>query len=200
MSTDPEPCAEELTNANMLRIVLSMATDHEVNGLVWKCLGYRPVGESSSSPSYGAEAAEGPEAPAVQWDSSKCFPKWRERYPQPPDFIGVTRIYEKEIDGPAMKANQALVRTVPMLHKQSIRTHLRPEGFNGFKLDELTPNKTRRAQCANWLLYYREALFGVSLEELMARKEAARNVEAENFELRKEGKSVKTASPENERR
>ena len=40
---------------------------------------------------------------------------------------------------------------------------LRPEGFNGFKLAELTPNKTRRAQCANWLLYYREALFGVKL-------------------------------------
>ena len=55
---------------------------------------------------------------------------------------------------------QALVRTVPMKYKQSIRDHLRPEGFYGFKLDELTPNKTRRAQCANWLLYYREVRQG----------------------------------------
>jgi hypothetical protein len=71
---------------------------------------------------------------------------------------------------------------------------LRPEGFNGFKLAELTPNKTRRAQCANWLLYYREALFGVSLEELQRRK--AEDVEAENFKLRMEGKSAKLAGPD----
>ena len=43
-----------------------------------------------------------------------------------------------------------------MEYKQSIRDQLRPLGFNGFQLAELTPNKTRRAQCANWLLYYRE--------------------------------------------
>ena len=38
------------------------------------------------------------------------------------------------------------------------------------KLADLTPNKTRRAQCANWLLYYREQLFGYTLEELTERR------------------------------
>jgi hypothetical protein len=33
-----------------------------------------------------------------------------------------------------------------MQYKQSIRDLLRPEGFYGFKLEELTPTKTRRAQ------------------------------------------------------
>ena len=66
---------------------------------------------------------------------------------------------------------------------------LRPEGFNGFKLAELTPNKTRRAQCANWLLYYREALFGVSLEELIAARD--RDVEAENRAAIERGESLR---------
>mmetsp|Transcript_74293 Transcript_74293/g.145129 ORF Transcript_74293/g.145129 Transcript_74293/m.145129 type:complete len:249 (+) Transcript_74293:80-826(+) len=189
---DPEPSAAELTNANMLRIILSVATDQQVNELVWKCLGYRRVPSTRTGPK-NTESS-------VEWDSSKCFPKWREKYPQPPDVIGVTRIYSKEVDGPSMKANQALVRSVPMEYKQGIRDQLRPEGFNGFSLDELTPNKTRRAQCANWLLYYREALFGVSLKEIVRRKELQRNVEAENYELRKKGESIKTAGPENERR
>lgn len=175
-----EPLAEELTNDNMLRIILSMCTDQEVNSLVWKCLGYRQT-----------EGQQGGE-----WDNSLCFPKWRERFPEPPDFIGVTRVYAKEIDRPVMKANQALVRTVPMEHKQSIRTHLRPVGFRGFALEELTPNKTRRAQCANWLIYYRENLFGFTLEELKARKETERDVEKENFDKRERGEAIKTARPD----
>jgi hypothetical protein len=101
------PAADELTNENMLRIILSMCTDAEVNELVWKCLGYR------------RKDGEG------EWDASECFPKWKERFPTPPDLIGVTRIYSKEIDGPSLKANQALVRTVPMKYKQSIREHVR---------------------------------------------------------------------------
>jgi hypothetical protein len=42
-----------------------------------------------------------------------------------------------------------------MRRVQGIKIKLRPLGFTGFKLDELTPNKTRRAQCVNWLLFYR---------------------------------------------
>ncbi len=30
-----------------------------------------------------------------RWDNSKVYPKWRARYPEPPDLVGVTRIYEK---------------------------------------------------------------------------------------------------------
>ena len=39
--------------------------------------------------------------------------------------------------------------------------------------------------------YYREQLFGVSLEELIARKELERNVAAENEQLRMQGESCK---------
>jgi hypothetical protein len=48
------------------------------------------------------------------------------------------------------------------------------------QLSELTPNKTRRAQCANWLLYYREELFGYTLEELLERKRLRLQAEAES--------------------
>lgn len=30
-----------------------------------------------------------------RWDNTHVFPKWRARYPDPPDLVGVTRIYEK---------------------------------------------------------------------------------------------------------
>ena len=117
--TDGEPSSAELSNENMLRVILGHATDQQVNTLVWKCLGYRR-----------AEDAD-------EWTADECFPKWRERFPTPPDLVGVTREYGKDIDQPVMKANQALVRTVPMEHKQSIKVHLRPLGFNGFKVREM---------------------------------------------------------------
>ena len=107
------------------------------------------------------------------------FPKWRARYPDPPDLVGVTRIYERcvylslcegagfgrqdrfvdwretlseptheprEVDGPVKKANTQLVRSVPKMYKQSLKELLAPYGFKGFKIAELTPNRTRRAQ------------------------------------------------------
>lgn len=55
------------------------------------------------------------------------------------------------------------------------------------KYAELTPNKTRRAQCANWLLYYREELFGYSVEELRERRQKKLEAEeAEKLRLEKE--------------
>jgi len=57
--------------------VLQENTDEEVNFLVWKCLGYR----------YNPETEE--------WTNEDVFPKWREKYPSPPDLIGVTRTYSK---------------------------------------------------------------------------------------------------------
>lgn len=44
---------------------------------------------------------------------------------------------------------------------------------------ELTPNKTRRAQCANWLIFYREELFGYTVEELRERRRLKKEAEAE---------------------
>lgn len=55
---------------------------------------------------------------------------------------------------------------------------------------ELTPNKTRRAQCANWLIFYREELFGYTVEELREKrrlkKEAEAAAEAEKKRLAEE--------------
>jgi Domain of unknown function (DUF1823) len=158
VSREGGPTAEELSNENILRIVRSECSDLEVNTLLWKCLGYRFVDGD--------------------WTSAECFPKWSERFPSPPDLIGMQRIYEREVDQPSLRSNQALVRSVPVEFKQSLKTHLKPLGFTGFKYAELTPNKTRRAQCANWLLYYREQLFGVTLEELKARKAQKARVDA----------------------
>lgn len=175
MGLTERPTREELSNENLVRLVREECTDEEVNSLVWKCLGYLRRDNAT-------------------WDTTNVFPKWRAKYPDPPDFIGVSRIYSREVDEPVLRANQALVNSIPMNYKGGIKQHLGKVGWTGYKLEGLTPNKTRRAQCANWLLYYREALFGKSLEELIAAKE--RDVAAENQRLREEGKSLKVASAE----
>jgi hypothetical protein len=165
ISRSGPPTKEELSNENLYSILKIECTDLEVNTLVWKCLGYR----------FDEKAEE--------WTAAEVFPKWKEKYPQPPDLIGMARIYSKEVDQPSLKANQQLVRSVPVDNKQSLKTHLRPLGFSGYKYAELTPNKTRRAQCANWLLYYREELFGYTVEELRERRRLKQ--EAEEAEKRR---------------
>lgn len=147
-----EPTNEELSNENILKIVQIQCTDLEVNTLVWKCLGYRFDVNSES------------------WQNDSVYPNWRERYPEPPDFVGMKRIYRKEVDEPSLRCNQALVRSIPMEYKQSLKPALKPLGFRGYQYAELTPNKTRRAQCANWLIYYRDHLFGYTVEELRERR------------------------------
>jgi len=166
---------------------------------VWKCLGYR----------FDEEKEE--------WKNDEVFPKWKEKYPSPPDLIGMQRIYSKEVDQPSLRANQAIVRSIPVDNKQSLKTHLKPLGFTGYKVSytmssaapirytenmpnnvvtfgcekyaELTPNKTRRAQCANWLLFFREELFGYSVEELQERRRLKKEAEeAEKKRLEAEGK------------
>ena len=82
VSGSAAPHASELSNENMLRILHGVATDQQVNKLVWKCLGYR--------------------AGAGTWESSECFPKWRDRFPEPPDLIGLTRVFTKEVRGAAI--------------------------------------------------------------------------------------------------
>jgi hypothetical protein len=64
-------------------------------------------------------------------------------------------------------------------NKQSLKEHLKPLGFKGYQYSELTPNKTRRAQCANWLIYYRESLFGYTVQELQERRRLKREMEKE---------------------
>lgn len=167
------PTKEELSNENLYKILMIQCTDLEVNTLVWKCLGYRFDEEMDEVNN--------------KWNNEKVFPKWKEKYPSPPDCIGMQRIYSKEVDQVSLKANQSIVRSVPVDNKQSLKTHLKPLGFTGYKYAELTPNKTRRAQCANWLLYYREELFGFTVEELKERRQKKRDAEeAEKLRLEKE--------------
>jgi hypothetical protein len=171
------PTPEELTDENLYRIVVrkSNVTDLEVNTLVWKCLGYR----------FDPEKEE--------WTAAEVFPKWKERFPEPPDLIGMQRIYAKEVDGASLKNNQHLIRSIPAENKNSIKGQLKPFGFTGYKVSELTPNLTRRAQCSNWLLYYREELFGRSLEELQERRRL--KTEAEEKAQREAGGEKKWSPP-----
>ena len=143
--------------------------DADVNSLVWKYLGYRFDEEAKA------------------WDTSGVFPKWAAKYPQPPDLVGVTRTYEPKVDEPVLRAVQALQRSVPKEHKDNLRAFLKPLGWGGYKMSApahakattgLTPNMTRRAQVSQWLLYYREALHGVPLEELRRRRDARAAEEA----------------------
>lgn len=69
------PTQAELSNENILKIVKIECSDLEVNTIVWKCLGYR----------FNSQTEE--------WIASECFPKWREKYPTPPDLIGMQRMY-----------------------------------------------------------------------------------------------------------
>ena len=172
------PTAEELASENLVRIVArrSNVTDLQVNTLAWKCLGYRFV-ESNSSNNDDSNNDNDKD----EWTSPEVFPKWKERYPTPPDLIGMQRVYTKEIDGELIKNNQRLAVSVPLENKQSLKTFLKePYGFSGYKLSELTPNLTRRAQVTNWLLYYREELFGVTLDELRERRRVKQQKEEEH--------------------
>lgn len=64
---------------------------------------------------------------------------------------------------------------------------------------ELTPNKTRRAQCANWLVFYREELFGYTIEELKEKRRLKKEVdEAKAAAEAEEGKKSEWKPPVNE--
>ena len=64
---------------------------------------------------------------------------------------------------------------------------------NSAQYKELTPNLTRRAQCANWLIFYRDELFGYTLEELKERRQRKR--EAEELAKQKEDKEDEWSPP-----
>lgn len=93
--------------------------DHIVNRLVWQQLGYRydPAGDT--------------------WDSTAVAPAWREKYPEPPNFIE------------SRPATVQLTRAIAPEHKQLLKQIL---GFKGYTIDQLVPRLTRRATMANWLL------------------------------------------------
>ncbi|RMF28487.1 MAG: DUF1823 family protein [Cyanobacteria bacterium J083] len=102
-------------------ILQETITDHTVNQLVWYYLGYR-YDESTQS-----------------WNNNKVAKHWREKYPQPPDFIA------------NRPPSVMLTRSIPPENKQLLKTQL---GFKGYKIGEFAPKQTRRATIANWLLSY----------------------------------------------
>jgi hypothetical protein len=161
ISREGGPTKEELTDRNLYKIIDGTASDLEVNTLVWKCLGYR----------FDAEAKK--------WMPAEVFPKWKEQYPEPPDMVGMQRMFSKEVDGPCLRNNQALVRSIPVDNKKSyLKQYMKPFGFTGYQVAELTPNLTRKAQCTNWLLFYREELYGYTIEELKERRRLKQEKEA----------------------
>jgi hypothetical protein len=79
------------------------------------------------------------DAIASHWSAAEVDPEWRDAYPEPPDFIAER--------SPTVK----LTRSIPPENKQLLKEQL---GFQGYKVGELVPRKTRRATIANWLLSY----------------------------------------------
>ncbi|MEM9772003.1 MAG: DUF1823 family protein [Cyanobacteria bacterium P01_D01_bin.73] len=73
------------------------------------------------------------------WDASPTPDDWSEAYPIPPRFID------------SRPATVKLTRSIPKANKKLLAEEL---GFKGYKINELTPRKTRRATIANWLLNY----------------------------------------------
>ena len=167
---------DPIRNEVLLRIVQSEISDEEVNKLVWRCLGYEMRIELDPETLTATET----------WRvSNKVFPNWAKRFPEPPDVIGVTRKYYPEIDQPVKEACASLTRSVSSEYKNGLKEQLKPLGWKGFKMEGLTPNMTRRAQAANWLVYYRSELRGVPIEELKRRRELRRLKEIEEGEEKK---------------
>ncbi|NET35098.1 MAG: DUF1823 family protein [Cyanothece sp. SIO1E1] len=95
--------------------------DAMTNQLVWYYLGYRY------------------DTTTHRWDTTNVALDWREKYPEPPDFIE------------SRPATVQLTRAIPKSHKQLLKEQL---GFKGYSIDQLVPRLTRRATMANWLLSY----------------------------------------------
>ena len=72
-----------------------------------------------------------------------------------------------------------------------------PHASDAPQYKELTPNKTRRAQCANWLIFYREELFGYTVEELREKRRLKKEAEAaaEAKRLAEEGEKKEEWKP-----
>ena len=72
-----------------------------------------------------------------RWSSEAVAEDWRETYPEPPLFIE------------SRPATVKLTRSIPKPDKQLLKEKLQ---FQGYKVGELVPRKTRRATIANYLL------------------------------------------------
>ncbi|HIK11784.1 MAG TPA: DUF1823 family protein [Oscillatoriaceae cyanobacterium M33_DOE_052] len=110
-----------LNTETVWAIINDQIDDATVNRLVWHYLGYRYDPDQN------------------RWDLSAVAPEWREKYPEPPDFIA------------NRPPTVQLTRSIAPENKQLLKEKL---GFPGYKVNELVPRLTRRATIANWLLAY----------------------------------------------
>ena len=74
------------------------------------------------------------------WVSSEYTPSfWSEKYNKAPQIIS------------ERGASIHLTRSIPKDHKQGLKRIL---DFEGYKINELYPRRTRRATAVNWLIYW----------------------------------------------
>jgi hypothetical protein len=123
-----------LPDAFWYRCLTGDVDNRIINGLVAYSLGYVYDGESGV------------------WETDFVAKEWIEAFPdgRPPDFIGTFGDYTEEKDKPVKKAIQMLQRSLPKEYRQFLQRRLAQ--FRGYQIVDLTPEKTRRAQCINFLL------------------------------------------------
>ena len=131
-----------LTTETLWAILNNELPDDTVNQLVWHTLGYRyrerPSDEPNSGSDLSGQSSGQTTSPTTgQWTAEAVDEKWREKYPEPPNFIE------------SRPATVQLTRSIPKENKQLLKTLL---GFKGYSVDQLVPRLTRRATVANWLL------------------------------------------------
>ncbi len=72
------------------------------------------------------------------WLATEATPSyWSEKFPASPEVIA------------QRPASIHLTRSIPKQYKQALKEHL---GFEGYKISELFPRRTRRATVVNWLI------------------------------------------------
>jgi hypothetical protein len=151
--------AEELEDARLLQLLLQKR-DEELNVLAWKCLGYRYI-------NYGAGYA---------WDTTYVFPKWRQRYPIPPDLVGVSGDTPETI-----AAVEFLASTTAEKYQDAVERHCKSQGLR-YIGKQVNPAATRKVQVTQWLMFYRRVLRGadggVATAEAAATAGAQKGVDA----------------------
>lgn len=126
----------KITGQDLLAIIHGDTPDEWVNEIVRSFLGWRQMENG-------------------EWNDDLVESTWKEVYKRgPPNFIGKEGDYTPKLDRPVKIAVQNLSKSIPPEHKQSLKPAMKPLGFSGWKVADLTPNRTRRAQAVNWIIYW----------------------------------------------
>ena len=109
---------------NLLKEILAdRTTDRFVCALIWERLDYKPANIADKTTILVA----GPNTPDY----------WRQKFLEAPQVIA------------KRSASVHLTRSIPKQYKQALKICL---DFEGYKINELFPRRTRRATAVNWLL------------------------------------------------